>query len=52
VKILHFLGDEHDLDEFLLLQIQLLTQGKCAYLFKMNETKKVRNYFLMNILLW
>ena len=40
-----FLGDEHDLDEFLLLQIHLLTQGKCAYLFKMNETKKVRNYF-------
>ena len=22
-----------------------MTQGKCAYLFKMNETKKVRNYF-------
>ena len=40
-----FIGDEHDLDEFLLLQLHLLTQGKCAYLFKINETKKIRNYF-------
>ena len=40
-----FLGDEHDLDEFLLLQIKLLTSGKCAYLFKVSETKTVRSYF-------
>ena len=40
-----FIGDEHDLDEFLLLQLHLLTQGKCAYLFKINEIKKIRNYF-------
>ena len=43
-----FIGDEHDLDEFLLLQLHLLTQGKCAYLFKINETKKIRNYFCSN----
>ena len=30
---------------FFLLQLHLLTQGKCAYLFKINETKKIRNYF-------
>lgn len=40
-----FLGDEHDLDEFLLLQLTLLTSGKCAYLFKINETKTIRSYF-------
>lgn len=40
-----FLGDEHDLDEFLLLQIKLLTSGKCTYLFKVSETKTVRSYF-------
>ena len=44
-----FLGDEHDLDEFLLLQIKLLTSGKCAYLFKVSETKTVRAIFLMKI---
>ena len=40
-----FIGDEHDLDEFLLLQLHLLTQGKCAYLFKINETKKLEIIF-------
>lgn len=41
-----FVGDEHDLVEFYMLQLALLTSGKAAYLFKVNETKEIHsNYF-------
>lgn len=41
-----FLGDEHDLVEFYMLQLALLSSEKAAYLFKVNETKNIHsNYF-------
>ncbi len=45
-KDITFIGDEHDLDEFYMLQLALLTSGKPTYLFKVNETKKIHINYL------
>ena len=41
-----FIGDEHDLDELYVLQLSLLTSGKPAYLFRVNETKEIHSNYL------
>lgn len=45
-KDITFIGDEHDLDEFYMLQLALLTSGKPTYLFKVKETKKIHMNYL------